>query len=368
MPAEDSQRGAVGDCVALFDLLASGAALHPQLLLLAHHFRSLALLAAADGPLSPARAKTLYLECTPRIGATARPTGSPTVMAVRSSSRGALPTTAPRCSAPWSCPGTSAAGVSYPLYFELHASSPGDGPAMRLGLATIDHAQGDAGKRRDGFHVYPWNRGLTEYHNAGEFGLEECLGQVDQYLDTDPARQYLFGFSMGGGGTWNYGSITEASRGWAALGIYSCTTEPNPFEAWALRSTPVWVCCGEKDPWRAHNERIRALLTRIGNPPDYTMVVGVGHAYRTDEQGLMLDFLSAHANAQPAIPLHRVPPAAPSATTPSMAAGSTAARSSSRRAPGWPPSTRAPTSSPSISSIAAGPGGWRSASPLLTGP
>jgi hypothetical protein len=305
LPATDPGRGTVDNCAALFDLLARQAALHQQLQLLAHHFRSLALLVSADGPQCPEGVKKLYQAYTADWGH--GPTdwqsyldGRPLIFAWRS------PYDGTPMLASVVLPKGYTTDASFPLYFELHASSPGDGPAMRLTLAGVDHAQGDAGKRRDGFHVYPWNRGLTEYHNAGEFGLQECLDQVDQYLDTDPARQYLFGFSMGGGGTWNYGSITEATRGWAALGIYSCTTEPNAFEAWALHATPVWVCCGEKDPWRPHNERVRDLLTRIGNPPDYTMVKGEGHAYRTDEQGLMLDFLAKHVNAHPSIVRNRV--------------------------------------------------------------
>jgi predicted esterase len=285
----------------LFNYLADQASAHPELLLLAHHFRSMALIVSSDGASTPAVVDQIYDDYTSNwqtgpVNWSSYLNGRPLIFAWKrpyDGNVGVEYVMLPKSYDP---------NVAYPLYFELHAVSPGDSPAQVMYFASVTTPRGNAGIRRDGFHVYPWAGGLTEYHGVAIVDVNQALQQVDKYLNTDPARQYLYGFSMGGGGTWNYGALTVKKRGWAALGIYSGTTNPHPWEAEQLKHTPIWINCGEKDPWRVCNENMNNALIAAGNPPKFFEVdLGVGHSYRQDYQNRLLDWLASNVNPHPVL-------------------------------------------------------------------
>ena len=184
----------------LLEYLATEASKHPDLLVLAHHFRSLELVVENDGLAAPEQVEHLYKDFTTdwQHGAAnwrVYLEGRPLIFAWKSPYDGVIQdqlVVLPKDFDP---------KISYPLFFELHAISPHDSPKMVMTYAAMSRGIGNAAQRREGVYVYPWNRGLTEYHGVGLIGLQECLESVDALLNTDSKRQYLFGFSMGGGGT-----------------------------------------------------------------------------------------------------------------------------------------------------------------------
>jgi len=133
------------------------------------------------------------------------------------------------------------------------------GPGMRwdadnaeamLALAALDHS-----------------RLWTDYSFAGvgALDIEEVYQDVHKRFAIDPTRRYLYGFSMGGGGTWQI--ATRTPDRWAAIAIFAgglwrmpkgMTLEEN------LSNTPVWVGCGEIDRLLAQNVAIHETLQKAG--------------------------------------------------------------------------------------------------------
>lgn len=314
MPAADPQKNRQQNLADLLGFLHQEALRHDELLLLARHFGSLELLVrehgAAGGQIPVKDAAPLTsADLVDRIyealtadwehGAAswqAYLDGRPMMFAWRSPYDGNISVEAV------TLPKDYRPGVAYPLYFELHAISPSNKPIEVLRFASGKGPYSNASLNRPGLHVYPWARGLTEYHQAGQLDLWEGLALIDATIPTDPARQYLYGFSMGAGGTWNFGAASIQRRGWAALGIFSGTTKPHPFEAAQLGRVPVWLCYGEKEGWRRFSEAMYDRLVEVGNTPERTFTPGGGHNYKGEKQDEMFAFLASKTNPSPVLP------------------------------------------------------------------
>ena len=118
------------------------------------------------------------------------------------------------------------------------------------------------GYRKEGLFIYPWGRGDKWYREQAETDIFECLEHFDNLFKTDPSRQYLYGFSMGGGGTFR---IAQKSMDrWAAIGMYSAALrEPSLEEAKKFKDMPVWMTWGEKE-WRLTAQRMRLRHPTLG--------------------------------------------------------------------------------------------------------
>ena len=58
-----------------------------------------------------------------------------------------------------------------------------------------------------GYHIAPWGRGNLSYRDIGEQDVYEAINDIEKNFNIDQNRKYLYGFSMGGGGTWSIGLI-----------------------------------------------------------------------------------------------------------------------------------------------------------------
>jgi dienelactone hydrolase len=112
----------------------------------------------------------------------------------------------------------------------------------------------------------------------------EVLADFDKMFETDPKRQYLYGFSMGGGGTFR---IAQKSLDrWAAIGVYSgALRNPTPEDASKFKNIPVWITWGEKENRLADvNRKLKDLFIEAGVDLKWTEVPDVGHRYLGEYQ------------------------------------------------------------------------------------
>jgi predicted esterase len=183
---------------------------------------------------------------------------------------------------------------TYSLYMELHGSGGGknNNPRQMLFYPLQPEIKGvtNQGYRKEGFFIYPWGRGDKRYRDQAEKDIFECLEHFDNLFETDPSRQYLYGFSMGGGGTFR---IAQKSMDrWAAIGMYSAALRDVTLEdARKFKDMPVWMTWGEKE-WRLTevNRKLKDLLLEAGVNVKWTEVKGVGHSYLSEYQNDLMDW------------------------------------------------------------------------------
>ena len=102
----------------------------------------------------------------------------------------------------------------YPLFVELHGSEGGENnnpremvyQPLQPEIAGVT-VQAD---RKEGIFILPWGRGDKGYRDRAETDIWECIADVDKNFKTDSGRQYLYGFSMGGGGTYRLSQKSAA--------------------------------------------------------------------------------------------------------------------------------------------------------------
>lgn len=135
-------------------------------------------------------------------------------------------------------------------------------------------------------------RGVWWNDSAMEQLVLEALDWTLEEYRGDPARVYLTGLSMGGYGTFFFGSrYPERFAALAAVcgGVVpprrqpdgSGTSGPDPYQEVAQRigQIPVWMFHGDADntvPVSESRKLYRALKA-VGNPVQYTEYAGVGH-------------------------------------------------------------------------------------------
>ena len=200
----------------------------------------------------------------------------------------------------------------YPLFVELHGAgdaNPLNGVAAQIGgkqnapnLAGYSAPITFAGLQRRGYHVQPFGRGNTGYRDIGETDVWEALADFDRSFKTDPNRRYLYGFSMGGGGTWALGSRTPDK--WAAIAIFSPGGGRRAAGEEGLgrnvAGLPIWMWCGQKDGLLANTEHIRDEIARYGPAPVFSTTPDVGHNYLGDKQAEAINWLQQHTRQRPA--------------------------------------------------------------------
>ena len=188
--------------------------------------------------------------------------------------------------------------VDYPFYFELHGSGGGsnNNPRKMVYLALQPEVKGVAaqGYRREGFYVYPWGRGDKGYRDIAEKDVLEVLADFDTMFKTDPARQYIYGFSMGAAGTLRLAQLTSGR--WAAIAAYSGSmNNPTAENMEKLGTLPVWLAWGELETRLTDaNTTLEKLLLETGHEVKTTIIKDVGHRYLGEYQEAMLDWLNTH--------------------------------------------------------------------------
>lgn len=204
------------------------------------------------------------------------------------------------------------ADTRYPLYLELHGAGdphPLGWAAGQLGLP--DGARGETYKRptmvpmveRLGFHVYPYGRGNSGYVDIGETDVWEALADVESTVKPDPDRYYLFGFSMGGGGTWRIAARTPDR--WAAAAMLAPAARSIRQDAAIglgrnVAHLPLWIWVGADDNLAPTARDIRDEAAKYGPPPPYREEPGTGHNYLQQAQWSAMRFFDGKVRQRPA--------------------------------------------------------------------
>ena len=185
----------------------------------------------------------------------------------------------------------------FPLFVELHGSgnpSPLAAPAAAYDPAepapdaqrVVPSRRTYAAIERAGYHVMPHGRGNLGYKGIGEADVWEALADAGASFAFDADRQYLYGFSMGGGGTWRL--ATRTPDRWAAVAIFSPSILWRGAPPWAvaenLAPVPAWMWCGEDDRLLEDHAIAAERLARAGGRPVAQSTPGVGHVYVMEMQ------------------------------------------------------------------------------------
>jgi len=198
----------------------------------------------------------------------------------------------------------------YPLFFELH----GSGDPNPLGGATVQMSAGKtesgllgystpttyAAREGLGYYCQPYGRGNLSYKGISEVDVWEAYNDVHQNFKIDADRRYLFGFSMGGSGTWSIGTRTPDR--WAAIAILAGGTwreRPNHDLGLNLTQTPVYVYCGDRDFLFKYVDVFRAELDKFGIEPLVKITPGMAHAYTDEVQADAINWLTKHTRKRP---------------------------------------------------------------------
>jgi predicted esterase len=198
---------------------------------------------------------------------------------------------------------------AYPLFFELH----GAGDSNPLGFAfhrlAVTEAAPDlhgytapktyAEIQRNGYWVHPFGRGNLGYRGIAEIDIFEAYDDVHARFKIDPDRRYLYGFSMGGGGTW--ANALRTPDRWAAIAILAGAPRGDLNDSLVLniRHLPVWIWCGELDGLFPRTQAMVAALRRHDIEPVYSTTPDLGHNYVSEKQVESLNWLQTHVRRRP---------------------------------------------------------------------
>jgi len=198
----------------------------------------------------------------------------------------------------------------YPLFLELHGSgnqnpiatlsSQLSPSATSLDLHGYTSTKSFTQQQGVGYHVAPFGRGNTRYKDIGEIDVMEAYQDADKVFKIDNNRKYLYGFSMGGGGTWSIGLRTPDM--WAAIGVFAGGM-------WNEKSTvniaknasylPVFLWCGEKDDLFASFLQMQKALEQDGVKPEVRTTKGLGHNYPDSIQAVGLNWMMKFTRKRP---------------------------------------------------------------------
>jgi predicted peptidase len=119
-----------------------------------------------------------------------------------------------------------------------------------------------------------------EPENLGELSEKDVLNvlnMVRKEFNVDPARTYLFGHSMGGGGTYHIG--IKYKDVWAALAPAAPAIYTSPDTLEAIRNIPIIVVQGDEDNLVDVNVTRRWIekMKSLGMKHEYIEVAGGDH-------------------------------------------------------------------------------------------
>ncbi len=199
----------------------------------------------------------------------------------------------------------------YPLFVELHGagnSSVLNIPSAQLGSGSTAPDLMGYSKSRSfsqtygmGYHIAPWGRGNLSYRDIGEQDVYEAINDIEKNFNIDQNRKYLYGFSMGGGGTWSIGLRTPDQ--WAAIGIYAggvWRERDRPENLTSnVASLPVFIEVGEKDGLLASYKVMLSELQKSGTQVYPVIVPGIGHQFLDSLQMVGLNWMTQFVRKRP---------------------------------------------------------------------
>lgn len=198
---------------------------------------------------------------------------------------------------------------SYPLFFELHGAGDANPMVFPLSRLTLGNAAPElfgydtpkvfAEMQRNGYWVHPFGRGNLGYRGIAETDIFEACDDAHRRFKIDPDRRYLYGFSMGGGGTW--ANALRTPDRWAAIAILAGAPRGDLGDKLVpnIAHLPVWIWCGEEDRLFPRTEAMVAALRAGGIEPVYSSSPGVGHSYLMEKQEACLNWLQTHTRKRP---------------------------------------------------------------------
>jgi hypothetical protein len=146
----------------------------------------------------------------------------------------------------------------------------------------------------------PSGRGNLRYRGPGEEDVWEAYDDVHRLFKIDEDRRYLFGFSMGGGGTWSLGVRTPDR--WAALMIMAgglWVEKPGMDLGRNITYVPTFIWCGEKDNLFHNVAKFRGEIEKYGGKPVVKTTPDLGHNYTSDIQKECAAWLQTHTRKRP---------------------------------------------------------------------
>lgn len=200
--------------------------------------------------------------------------------------------------------------ATYPLYVELHgAGNPnplsGISAYMAPSLSKLDlfgysDVRSYAQKKGLGYHIAPFGRGNSGYTDIGEIDVWEAIADVESNYAINADRRYLYGFSMGGSGTF-LNAIYRPDY-WAAIAIYAGAVRQAPFiqnSVQHLAYLPKWIWCGEDDGLFDGFERMKEWLGNQPVKPVTQSTPGIGHSYLPEWQQKGVEWISQFTRKRP---------------------------------------------------------------------
>ena len=193
---------------------------------------------------------------------------------------------------------------TYPLVVLLHGNGLTEnqfmdsynGELQRLADARGYIVAAPLGYRVDGGYGYNNGSRSAEEDRKLQLSEKDVLNVLDlmrTFYRIDPARTYLAGHSMGGGGTWYMGARHAGL--WAALGSFAAAATPDTIPP--IPRTPQFIVHGDADA-TVPVERSRSMvaaLAKLGVEHQYVEVPGGthGNVIAPNLRG-MFDFFDKH--------------------------------------------------------------------------
>ena len=200
---------------------------------------------------------------------------------------------------------------TYPLLVELHGAGnphPLNGLASSLGAsnAVVDllgytSAISFSQTYGIGYHITPFGRGNLGYQGIAETDVWEAFKDISERFKIDENRRYLYGFSMGGGGTWSLGLRTPDL--WAGIGIFAGAIHrdmqfPETFTK-NVKHLPVFIEIGEHDFLFEYYTRMLSELKK-NVPKIYTKIIpGMDHKYPNSLQKIGVEWMTQFERKRP---------------------------------------------------------------------
>jgi predicted esterase len=209
----------------------------------------------------------------------------------------------------------------WPLVLRLHGYNPAN--PQYIHWWAVDNRHYDFPDKYPVIYLEPHGRGNTGYQGIGEQDVLRCIAMAKEHFNVDEDRIYLYGDSMGGGGTWYVGTrhpelfaaIAPVYGGWdyhvdRPEEELARLTDRKRFEfernssfaqAEALLTTPVFVLHGDVDKAVdvKHSRYAVQVLQRWGYDIRYREFPYFGHEGLEIMDAVFPWFLSHKRNAHP---------------------------------------------------------------------
>ncbi len=186
--------------------------------------------------------------------------------------------------------------LEMPLWWKVYGEKPSDGYSLYISLhggggapPRLNDGQWDNQKKlyapKNAVYVAPrapWNTWDLWFHEGIDPLYEQVIRMAVAYLDVNPDKVYIMGYSAGGDGVWR--EAPRMADHWAAASMMA--GHPGDVGLVNLRNTPFMIWCGGEDAAYERNTRCRERGEEMdalqkADPEGYihktTIVEGAGH-------------------------------------------------------------------------------------------